>query len=158
MARRSPVVVSCLVAGVMLLLAYVAVGRDRDAHAPRLVLTSGGTLELSNSLDGAAVLSADDMRPGALASGTISVSNTGSLDGALSLAQADLVDAPGPLGGRLSDHLQLAVEELGAGATVQSLYAGTLSGLGSRALGTLGAGQTRSYRFTVSFPDGGAPP
>jgi hypothetical protein len=36
------------------------------------------------------------------------------------------------------------------------LYTGALSGLGSRGLGTLRAGQTRSYRFTVDFPEGGA--
>jgi hypothetical protein len=128
-----------------------------EPSAPTLRMASSGTLELSNSLDGAAVFTARSMKPGSSASGMVSVSNTGAVDGAFSLSQANLVDTPGPLGGRLSDRVRLNVEEISnGGSTSQSLYSGVLSALGSRALGTLRAGQTRSYRFTVDFRDGGA--
>jgi hypothetical protein len=148
------VVVSCVLASVLMLLGLTAAA---EPSAPSLLMASRGTLELSNSVDGAAVFTARNMRPGSSASGTVSVSNTGAADGAFSLSQANLIDTPGPLGGRLSDHVQLIVEEISdGGSTAQSLYMGVLSGLGTRALGTLRAGQTRSYRFTVDFPDGGA--
>ena len=151
---RSPVLVCCVLAGVMALLGLTATrGRTApEASSPSLLLASGGTLELSNSLNGAAVLTARNMRPGSSASGTVSVSNTSTVDGDFSLSQANLIDTPGPLGGRLSDRVQLSVEELSdGGSTAQSLYSGVLSGLGARAVGTLRASQTRSYRFTVSF-------
>jgi hypothetical protein len=96
------------------------------------------------------------MRPGGSAAGTVSVSNTSAVDGAFALSQANLVDTPGPLGGRLSDRVRLNVEEIGGGgSSAQSLYYGVLAGLGTRPLGTLRAGQTRDYRFTIDWPDGG---
>jgi hypothetical protein len=150
---RSPVVVVVLTSALMLL----GLSAAAEPSAPTLRMASSGTLELSNSLNGAAVFTARNMRPGSSASGMVSVSNTGGADGGFSLSQANLVDTPGPLGGRLSDHVRLNVEEISnGGSTAQSLYMGVLGGLGSRALGTLGAGQTRSYRFTVDFPEGGA--
>ena len=158
---RSPVGGSCVVAALLLPLGLWAAGGGGagESSAPEVLLASSGTLALSNSLDGAAVLTARNMKPGSIAGGAVSVSNTGGVDGTFSLSQANLVDTPGPLGGQLSDHVQLTVEEVsGGGATAQSVYSGALSGLGTRALGTLRAGQTRSYRFTVSLPDAGAAP
>jgi hypothetical protein len=159
--RRSPTAVICVLAGVMMIFGLTAArGRGaEEAAAPALLLASGGTLELSNSLDGAAVFTAQNMRPGSSSAGTVSVSNTSSVDGAFSLSQANLVDTPGPLGGRLSDRVRLNVEEVSEeGSTAQSLYYGVLAGLGTRPLGTLRAGQTRAYRFTVDWPDGGPAP
>jgi hypothetical protein len=150
---RSPVVIVVLASALMLL----GLSAAAEPSAPTLRMASSGTLQLSNSLDGAAVFTARNMKPGSSASGMVSVSNTGGADGAFSLSQANLIDAPGPLGGRLSSHVQLTVEEISnGGSTAQSLYAGVLSGLGTRSLGTLRAGQTRAYRFTVDFPEGGA--
>jgi len=147
-------------AGLVLLAGLTtAAGGAADPPAAQLTMSSGGSLELSNSLAGAAVLSAENMAPGASAAGTVSVSNMGGSDGAFSLSQANVVDAPGPFGGRPSDHFQLAVEEISAGgSTAQSLYSGVLSGLGTRPLGSIRAGETRTYRFTVNFPDTGVPP
>ena len=160
MARR-PSALIWLTAGLVLLLALTAAGGQGGAGQPtaRFVLSSGGSLELSDSLAGGAIFSARDMAPGSSAAGTVSVSNTGSLDGAFSLSQVNVVDTPGPFGGRPSQHFQLAVEEISAGgSTAQLLYSGVLSGLGTRQLGPIRAGETRSYRFTVSFPDTGIPP
>jgi hypothetical protein len=143
-----------VLASALLLLGLSATA---EPSTPTLRMASSGTLQLSNSLGGAAVFTARNMKPGSSASGMVAVSNTGGADGAFSLSQANLVDTPGPPGGRLSDHVRLNVEEISqGGSTAQALYTGVLSGLGSRSLGTLRAGQTRSYRFTVDFPDGGA--
>lgn len=159
MRRRARIGPSCLVVAAVLLAGLAAAGARAPAEqAPRLVLTSGGLLQLSDSLGGGAVLDVEDIRPGDSASGTVVVSNGGSAGGVFSLAQANLADSPGPLGGALSTHLLLAVEELLAGGSIaQSVYSGPLAGFAARPLGLLGPGQTRAYRFTVSFPEGGVP-
>ena len=59
--------------------------------APKLQLASaGGALSLSNSKEGAAIFRADSMRPGEEASGSVTITNTGTVTGALTLAP----DAP----------------------------------------------------------------
>jgi spore coat-associated protein N len=135
-------------------------GVDGAGTAPEAQLRlANGTLSLSNSLDGAAILTAQNLKPGDTRTGQVTVANTGSLDGAFSLSQANLVDTPGPFGGRLSDGLQLSVEQItSGGSTVSSVYSGVLSGLGSRPLGTLAAGEARIFRFTAGLPDEGHPP
>jgi spore coat-associated protein N len=146
--------------GVVIAAAAAAAGVPGAGRPPAAeVRLANGTLSLSNSLNGAAVLSAQNLKPGDSRSGQVIFTNTGTLDGAFSLTQSNLADTPGPYGGRLSDGLQLSVEQIsGGGSTVSSVYSGVLSGLGSRQLGTLAAGESRSYRFTASFPDGGHPP
>ena len=160
MVPRSPVRLTCLIAGVIVLVAALTAAGGRGAPAPPMVGLdlASGTLALSNSIDGTAVLAVQGMKPGASAGGTVVLSNTGSIDAAFSLAQQNLVEVPGTFGGQPSNHLLLAVEQLSAGgSTAQSLYSGVMAGIGSVPLGTLRAGETRSYRFTVSFPDGGRP-
>jgi spore coat-associated protein N len=149
-----------LIAGVMLAAALAAASVHGAGGPPRAeARLASGTLSLSNSLNGAAVLTAQNLKPGDSRTGQVTVTNTGTLDGAFSLAQTNLVDTPGPFGGRLSDGMQLSVEQISAGgSTVSSVYSGVLSGLGSRQLGTLAGGEARIYRFTASFPDGGHPP
>jgi spore coat-associated protein N len=149
-----------LIAGVVLAAAMAAASVHGAGHPPEAqARLANGTLSLSNSLNGGAVLTAQNLKPGDSRTGQVTVNNTGSLDGAFSLAQANLVDTPGPFGGRLSDGLQLSVEQISAGgSTVSSVYSGVLSGLGTRQLGTLAAGESRNYRFTATFPDGGHPP
>ena len=57
-------------------------------------------------------------------------------------------------GGQLSGAVQLAVLDQTNGNAV--VYSGPLSGLGERALVRLGPGQSRSYYFAMTLPDGGA--
>jgi hypothetical protein len=157
---RSPTLATCLVGAILLALAVASVGVQGAGQPPAAELRlASGTLSLSNSLNGAAILNVQNLKPGGSAAGTVEVTNTGSLDGQFSLSQQNLVDAPGPFGGRLSDYTQLGVEQIAPdGSLVGSVYSGTLSGLGSRDLGTLDAGESRTYRFTVALPDTGIPP
>jgi spore coat-associated protein N len=143
----------------VLIAAVAAAGSVHGSGAPAAeVRLASGTLSLSNSLNEAAVLSAQNLKPGESRTGQVTVANTGTLDGAFSLTQSNLADTPGPHGGRLSDALQLSIEQISAGgSTVSSVYSGAMSGLNSRQLGTLGAGEPRSYRFTASLPDNGHP-
>jgi uncharacterized membrane protein YgcG len=118
----------------------------------------GGTLSMSNSKDGAAIVTAAGLAPGDSRVGDVTISNTGDLTGTFSLSKSNLVDTPGPAGGALSGALDLLVQDVtnpGAPATV---YAGKLGAMGSRALGDWAPGTSRTYRFTVSMPDGGVPP
>jgi spore coat-associated protein N len=115
----------------------------------------GGTLSLSNSRGPGAILSASGLAPGHSTSGEVTITNEGTLAGELSLSTSKLTDSPGPGGARLSERLALVVQDLTGSITV---YSGTLASLDTRALGTIAAGQARTYRFTATLPNGGPPP
>jgi hypothetical protein len=124
--------------------------------APRATIKAvDGTLSLSNSLDGSALLQVANMAPGDTAGGVVALANTGTLGGALDLSQADLTDSLGPGGGQLSLALQLTVRDAVSGDVV---YSGPLAGLNRRPLGGMAPGERRTYSFNVSMPDTGAPP
>jgi hypothetical protein len=87
-------------------------------------------------------------------SGTVQLANSGSLPGDLGLQQLGLQDQPGAGGGRLSDVIHLDISDVTAGNSVP-IFTGQLGGLGSRSLGGIGPGDSRTFRFTASLPDGG---
>jgi hypothetical protein len=124
---------------------------------PRVQLVAG-TLAMSNSSDGAAILTAAGMAPGDTRVGDVTISNTGDLAGAYALSQANLADTPGPAGGALSSALDVLVQDVTNPAAPATVYSGKLAAMGPRVLGTWAPGAARTYRFTVSLPDGGAPP
>ena len=55
------------------------------------------------------------MRPGEEASGSVTITNTGTVTGALTLAPAAPADTPGPGGGTLSNKLELLVIDVTTG-------------------------------------------
>jgi spore coat-associated protein N len=118
----------------------------------------GGTLSMSNSKDGAAIVTAGGMAPGDTLAGDVRISNTGDLAGAYSLSQSNLADSPGPAGGALSSALDVLVQDVTNLAAPATVYSGKLAAMGPRDLGTWDPGAARTYRFTVSLPDGGPPP
>jgi|Tabmets5t2r1_1033131.scaffolds.fasta_scaffold10516_3 spore coat-associated protein N len=118
----------------------------------------GGTLSMSNSKDGGAIVTAGGMAPGDTLAGDVRISNTGDLAGAYSLSQSNLADSPGPAGGALSSALDVLVQDVTNLAAPATVYSGKLATMGPRDLGTWGPGAARTYRFTVSLPDGGPPP
>lgn len=113
-----------------------------------------GTLSLSNSKDGTAVLSVSNLKPGQVAGGVVVLGNTGTLKGALDLSQTELTDSLGQNGGQLSQALLLTVRDVVSGNIV---YNGPLAALDKRDLGTMAPGETRTYSFNVLLPDTGAP-
>lgn len=113
-----------------------------------------GTLSLSNNLQGAAVLRAQNLAPGESAGGVVVLSNTGTLAGELDLTQTELTDTLGPAGGQLSHALQLTVRDVVRNAVV---YQGLMSGLGTANLGEMSPGETRTYSFNLLLPDTGIP-
>jgi spore coat-associated protein N len=124
--------------------------------AQRVVLQSAtGTLSITNSREGRAVLSARAMIPGRSATGTVTLINSGAGAEQLSLAAGPAHDRPGPGGGRLSQRLRLTVADVTEAAQDDALYSGSLTRLRRADLGAWRAGEQRTYRFTVAFLDSG---
>lgn len=119
---------------------------------------AAGTMSQSNSKDGAAVLTANNLKPGDSTSGTVDIKNTGDVNGAFTLLQSNVVDLPALPA--FSQLLTLKVEDLGDPACVsscpaaQTVYTGDVYDMASLPLGTFAPGVTHRYRFTATFPNG----
>lgn len=136
----------------------VAAGSSAGRAEPRAVISKAdGDLHVENSRDGQAIFEAQGLAPGGSVTGTVQLSNSGKLAGDLAVEQLDVNDQPGVNGGRLSDAVYLDVQDV-TGGNLIPVFAGQLGGLQSRALGSIAPGEARTYRFTASLPDGGAPP
>ena len=148
--------------GILLMAAAVAVGSGADFNSTSANPSntfSAGSLAQSNSKTNAAVLTADKLAPGDSVGGTVDIKNSGDLAGNFSLAKSNVVDVPESPS--LSQQLRLKIEDLGDPACTDCpapviAYSGTLAGMGTVALGSFASDETHRYRFTVTFPDGGA--
>ena len=117
-----------------------------------LASPSGNPLGLSNSKNGVAVLGASNLTPGASTTGTVTLTNTGSVDAELALQRKNLHDSASPNGGALSEVLQLTVQNVTTPSPV-TVYSGRLATMPTVNLGAFpkkATGQT--YRFTVTLP------
>ena len=162
MARRLPqlsrgsmaLVLNALLGLLALGLAFAPPGEG----APKLQLASAsGALSLSNSKEGAAIFRAAAMRPGEEASGSVTITNTGTVTGALTLAPAAPADTPGQGGGKLSNRLELLVIDVTTVSTPVTVYAGTLKQMDPTDVGALLPGQHRTYLFVATLtPNGSA--
>jgi hypothetical protein len=130
--------------------------RARPATADIELLSGGGSLSLSNSREGSAILSLAPMRPGDSVTGTVTIGNTGTLPGDLTLSTSNLVNVPGPSAGALSATLDLLVQDVTNPGSPVSVYSGTIPAMAPVSLGSLSAGASRDYSFRVVFPDTGA--
>jgi hypothetical protein len=151
----------------LLLAAGLAIGSGADftsATANPSNTFSTGTLSQTNSKNGAAILTASNMKPGDSATGSVTITNTGSIAGTFSLSKSNLTDPVTGTGGvKLSDQLDLKIEDTtGNPATPPVVYSGKLSAMGTIALdydpstGTqdpfAASGGARTYKFTVTLP------
>lgn len=146
--------------GLLLAATAIAVGSGANFTASSANPSnsfSAGTLSMSNSLSGAAILSASNMVPGSSTVGTVTITNTGSADGAFTLSRGALSESPGVNGGNLSAALNLKVEDVTAPASPTTVYNGDLDASINVSLGTFTAGEARDYKFTLLFRDGGTP-
>ena len=118
---------------------------------------AAGTLSILNSKEGLAVLTASGMKPGDSATGTVDVQNSGSLSGAFVLSRSNIVDSDAVH--PMSAKLDLVVKDCGdfssgtptcdVGDPVK--YTGTITAMGSTALGTFAAAEKHRYQFAVTF-------
>jgi hypothetical protein len=126
-----------------------------EPHA--VISLVSGELHVTNSRDGQAIFQAQGLAPGRSVTGTVQLSNAGTLAGDLGFQQLEVQDQPGVNGGRLSDAVHLDVQDVTGGNSIP-VFSGQLGALQSRGLGNIAPGEARTYRFTASLPDGGAPP
>jgi spore coat-associated protein N len=122
----------------------------------QLASSPGDSLTLSNDKEGAAILSLGGMRPGDSVTDTVTLGNTGTVPGDLSLSTSNLLDTPGAGGGALSGELDLVIRDVTNLGSPLTVYSGKIDALTPVTLGTLAAGASRVYEFRVSFPDAGA--
>jgi spore coat-associated protein N len=151
--------------------AVVGSGADFTASSANPSNTfSAGTLTISNSNEGAAVLTATALRPGgAAATGTVDIQNTGSLSGAFTLSRTAPVDSDGanPLSGKLNLTIVdcgvfngTSAPTCGDGDDVTKYSGGTIAQMGTAGhfvsgLGTYAASEKHRYQFSVQL-DGSA--
>jgi hypothetical protein len=136
----------------LLVIAAVASAGPHDAELGRL--SADGPVTLASNLPGTALLKADHIKPGDRVSGSISLTNKGDRPGALQVGVTGKRDRPGARGGRLSSALRLRIEDLSGRVPPRESQ---VDRAGTFALGKLGGNETRSYRVTAMFPDGGIP-
>jgi hypothetical protein len=119
---------------------------------------TAGALTMSNSLSGAAVLTASNMKPGDSATGTVDIQNTGTVSGVFSLSRSALTDSSATF--PMSAKLDLVVKDCGnfsAGTPTCDVgdpveYTGTLGAMSaSNPLGTLAANEKHRYQFVITF-------
>lgn len=120
---------------------------------PANVFTAG-ILTHSNSKSGTAILTASLMKPGDSSQGSVTIKNTGNLEGTFSLTTSNLTDTPGANGGNLSEVLQLTIVDT---TTSQTLYSGPIDSVGTVDAGNYEPDDEHTYQFTVTFPDSGLP-
>ncbi len=117
------------------------------SYNPGALFTSG-SVSLTNSKSGVAVVSATGLLPGSSASGELSLTAHGDYRVGITLANAGITDQPASPA--LSQALTLRVEDVTG--TPQVIWSGTMSSLTSVSLGRLSPGSTATFRFTVTFP------
>jgi spore coat-associated protein N len=153
--RRALLALAALIASVA-----VAVGSSASFTASSANPSNtfaAGTLTILNSKEGLAVLTASGMKPGDSSTGTVDVQNTGSLSGDFTLAKSGIVDSDGA--NPLSAKLNLVVKDCGdfsSGTPTcdvgdPQVYSGTISAMGTIALGTFAANAKHRYEFAVTF-------
>ena len=139
----------------LLLAAMMAVGSGANFNStsanPGNVVTAGNLMH-TNGKSGNPVLTVTKLKPGSSDSGTVSITNTGDIDGVFSIAKTINADSTAP-GAPFADKLRLKVEDTTAGGP--ALYDGVLSAMGTIGANTITPGAAHTYKFTVTFPDAG---
>ncbi|MFH1574281.1 MAG: hypothetical protein ABIG68_09875 [Acidobacteriota bacterium] len=115
---------------------------------------TAGTFRLLNSVDGGYVINVAGLRPDQSVTGTLTLTCQGNYPGAVSMTNGGITNSPSSPA--RSAALTVMIEDITG--TPQTLYNGTMSAFASLALTPFSAGQTRTYRFTVTFPQSGAVP
>lgn len=120
---------------------------------------AAGTLQMTNSKTGAAIVTLANIRPGDSQFGTLTITNSGSLSADMYLSESNVTSSVGGFAG----DLQLKVEDTTLGTTV---YNGALNGLAGTVSGSAAgihlapssgtkwtASEHHDYKFTVTFPN-----
>ena len=153
LSRGSMALVLNAVLGLLALgLAFAPAGEG----SPTVRLASAsGALSLSNSKEGTAIFRADAMRPGQQASGSVTITNTGTVNAALTLQAENASDTPGNGGGMLSSKLELVVIDVTDALDPVTVYEGTVTEFDATDVGSLTPEASRTYVFVATLKPGG---
>lgn len=145
-----------LTLAVLLLAVSVVIGSGANFTSqsanPDNVFTAGN-LSHTNSKAGAAILTADKMKPGQTVTGSVTLTNDGDISGDFSFAKVMGINVLGNGGGDFRTKLDLTIKE--GATTVWTGKIGATIPAAAMNLGTWAPGATHTYDFTVTFPDGG---
>jgi len=113
---------------------------------------TSGTLLHTNSANGLAIVTGANLKPGDVRTGEVTITNTGTLNGAFKLSESN--DSSSFSAGSL----ELSIDDVTVPATPANVYSGDLGQVAAAgiALGDQAAGAARRYRFTVTL-DAAAP-
>jgi hypothetical protein len=149
--------VAVVAAIVLVLLGTVAYAAVRPANDDAFrQLTRSGRVRIKNSLGGDALVGMQGMMPGDTTTGTVKIGNASKAPARFFLGLSKLVETPGSGGGRLSYRLVLTVKRLSTKHRPILVYTGPLRQMPMLKLGTFRAKESRTYRFSVLFPEGGS--
>src|SRR5688500_8690019 len=123
-----------------LALVGVLIFGTADSRAAFKLMGASGAVSLSNSREGAAILSGAGLRPGARSSGSVTIGNPGSSETKLALDVTSEGETAGTGGARIWDTLRISISD---GSRV--VYEGRVADLGRLTLGALAAGGQRTY-------------
>lgn len=110
---------------------------------------TAGTLQHTNSKNGAAIFGLENMKPGDTVTGTLTLTNTGSLPASFSLVETSSVNGFSGTGGA-----NLSLEIVDTAAPGTTVYSGPFGGLvdgAATALGTWQPKESHEYQFTVKL-------
>lgn len=148
--RRLVVAAALLLVAIGVAIFTTATFTSSSANAGNMV--AAGSVEIDNNHEGAAIFKAEGLVPGDTTNGTVQISNVGSSSGSFSLAEQNIVDDPATP--PFSAKLDLLVQDVTNASSPQQLYSGKLNAMGTIQLGRWDAGETHTYKFTVTFPNG----
>jgi hypothetical protein len=103
---------------------------------------STGSINLTNSKSGVAVITATNLMPGGTATGNLVIGITGDYTAAVTLTGSADNSA-------LAQALTLRIEDITGTAT--TLYNAALSSFSSLSLGNMTSGTSKTYRFTITL-------
>ena len=155
MWRAVLTLVALLFAAALAAVALAQAGSTPGARAA-VISASGDFAGIADSREGQAIFAASGIGPGGAARGTVEIADTGSVSIELTLSSHDVLDVPGPGGGRLSAALTLTVTDITEPAAPVGVYTGPLDSMPARPAGKVEPGATRTYEFVAALPAGAA--
>ena len=109
-----------------------------------------GTVSHTNDRKDLAILTANNLRPGASsAPGLVTITGGPDVPAAYSAVKGTVADSEPP---GLSNALNLLIEDVTLPGSPQQLYNGTVSGFTTVPLVTIAPGEARVFRFTLVWP------
>jgi hypothetical protein len=105
---------------------------------------TAGTLTQDNSKAGASILNLSNMKPGDSVYGQVTIKNTGSLGSIFSVTETDTSSFSAGV-------LQEKIEDVTNAASPVTVYSGEFGKAGTQALGSWAAGESHTYRLTVTL-------